>query len=185
MSIGLCGAHRTGKTTLAEALSIQVKKPFVKTITSEIFRQYGLDPAHPLDFRKRLEIQKQILISYAEIWASQQQSFITDRTPVDLMAYTLADVQGSTEVNFPELERYMEQCFEVTNKYFNVLIVLQPGIELIPAEGKAALNQAYIEHLNSLVLGLCHDERLKSSIVCIKREVIDLDDRIKKVLNIQ
>jgi hypothetical protein len=185
MSIGLCGAHRTGKTTLAEALSIQVKKPLVKTTTSEIFRQYGLDPAQPLDFKRRLEIQKQILISYVEVWASQQQSFITDRTPVDLMAYTLADIQGNTEVNFPELERYMEQCFEVTNKYFNVLIVLQPGIELIPAEGKAALNRAYIEHLNSLVLGLCHDERLESSIVCIKRDVIDLDDRIKKVLNIQ
>jgi hypothetical protein len=185
MSIGLCGAHRTGKTTLAEALAAQTKKPFVKTSTSEVFRQHGLDPAQALDFKKRLEIQKQILISYIETWSAQPQSFITDRTPVDLMAYTLADIQGNTEVDFPELERYLERCFEATNKYFDVLIVLQPGIELIAAEGKAALSRAYIEHLNSLILGLCHDERLESGVVCIKREITDLDGRIRKILNIQ
>ena len=182
MSLGFCGAHRTGKTTLAEIIAARTGKPFVQTNTSDIFRQNGLNPALPLNFKARIDVQKQILLSYEDIWRCQSGSFITDRTPIDLMAYTLADIQGATEVNFDELERYMKRCFEVTNEYFDVLIILQPGIDLMPAEGKAALSRAYIEHLNSLILGLCYDERIECNVICIKREMTDLDARANKVL---
>ncbi|HXG86131.1 MAG TPA: hypothetical protein VNI84_19075 [Pyrinomonadaceae bacterium] len=184
MSLGFCGAHRTGKTTLAGIIAMRTGKPFVQTNTSGIFRQNGLDPALPLNFKARIDIQKQILLSYEEIWRWQPGSFITDRTPIDLMAYTLADVQGSTEVNFDELERYMKRCFEVTNEYFDVLVILQPGIELMPAEGKAKLSRAYIEHLNSLILGLCYDGRIECNVMCINREMTDLDTRANKILNV-
>jgi hypothetical protein len=184
MSLGFCGAHRTGKTTLAETVSTRTGKPFVQTNTSVIFRRNGLNPALPLDFKARIDIQKQILLSYEEIWKSQPDSFITDRTPIDLMAYTLADIQGATEVEFDELERYMKRCFKVTNEFFDVLIILQPGIELMPAEGKATLSRAYIEHLNSLIVGLCYDERIKCNVMCIRREMTDLDARVNKVLNV-
>ncbi len=184
MSLGFCGAHRTGKTTLAEIIANRIGKPFVQTNTSDIFRQNGLNPALPLNFKVRIDIQKQILLSYQEIWKSQSSSFITDRTPIDLMAYTLADIQGATEVNFEELERYMKRCFEVTNEYFDVLIILQPGIELLPAEGKATLSKGYIEHLNSLILGLCYDERIECNVMCIKREMTDINTRADKILNV-
>lgn len=184
MSLGLCGAHRTGKTTLAELLSIKINKNFVRTTTSEIFRQFGLNPSQPINFEDRLQIQKQILISYEKTWSLLDRDFVSDRTPIDLMAYTLADIQGSTDVDFLELNKYIESCFEATNKYFKLLIVIQPGIDLVPADGKAALNKAYIEHLNSLIIGLCHDERLNSEIACIKRENIFLQSRLDKTLEI-
>ncbi len=98
------------------------------------------------------------------------------------MAYTLADIQGSTVVDSSELDEYINRCFEVTNKFFNALIILQPGIPLIEAKGKAALNKAYIEHLNSLIIGLCHDERLECGILCISRDMIDLNSRVRKVV---
>lgn len=181
MSLGLCGAHRTGKTTLAKVLSSRTGKPFVRTSTSAVFQEHGIDPALPMDFKTRLSIQQQILISYEELWQTLKEPFITDRTPIDLMAYTLADIQGSTQVNFAELERYMGRCYEVTNKTFNALVVLQPGIELAPAQGKAALNRAYIEHLNSLILGLCNDERLKCGVLIIKREMTVLEQRVLRI----
>jgi hypothetical protein len=135
-----------------------------------------------MNFETRLRVQQQVLIAAEEVWQTEDQPFVTDRTPIDMMAYTLADIQGSTDVDISEFERYMKRCFEVTNKYFDALIVLQPGIPLVHAEGKAALNRAYMEHLNAIVLGLCHDERLKCAVLCIKRDMTDLEDRVRTIL---
>jgi hypothetical protein len=98
------------------------------------------------------------------------------------MAYTLADIQGATEVDFSELENYIAQCFEVTNQFFTRLAVLQPAIPLVYEEGKAALNRAYMEHLNIIIQGLCSDERLKCRSVVVKRDVISFEGRIQTVL---
>jgi hypothetical protein len=183
MNIGLCGSHRTGKTTLAEAISQKTGMPFLKTGTSEIFQQCGLDPALPMDFGKRLWIQHKILDAAENIWHAEQGQFITDRTPVDMMAYTLADIQGATEVNFDELEGYLARCIEVTNKFFTMLVLVQPGIPLMHEEGKAALNEGYLEHLNYLILGLCNDDRVKGTLVYLHRTMTSLEERATTVLN--
>jgi len=183
MNIGLCGSHRTGKTTLAEAISQKTGMPFVKTSTSEVFKNHGLDPSKPMDFQKRLWIQHKILDTAKHLWHAEQKQFITDRTPLDMAAYTLADIQGATEVNFLELEGYLSRCFEVTNQLFKVLVLIQPGIPLIHEEGKAALNESYLEHLNYLIFGLCHDTRMRSTFVFLNREVTTLEERIAVIQN--
>lgn len=181
--IGICGSHRTGKTTLAQAISKQTGIPVVKTSTSAVFKLHGLNPAQPISFKTRLWIQHSIIDAAVEAWSSQKCAFITDRTPIDFMAYTLADIQGATEVDFSELEIYVAQCFEVTNQFFTTLAVLQPAIPLVYEEGKAALNRAYMEHLNTIIQGLCSDERLKCPSIVIKRNIISLEGRIKTVLD--
>ena len=183
MNIGLCGGHRTGKTTLAEAVAQRAGMPFVKTSTSEVFKGHALDPSKPMDFKQRLWIQNRILDTANELWHAEQRQFITDRTPLDMAAYTLADVQGATEVNFLELEGYLARCFEATNRLFRVLVLIQPGIPLMHEAGKAALNEGYLEHLNYLILGLCNDDRIKSRFIFISRNVTALEDRINLVLN--
>jgi hypothetical protein len=178
MKIGLAGAHRTGKTTLAQAVSRTRGIPFAKTDTAALFKQRGLTPCQSLDFKTRLQIQQHILTAAFEIWETQPATFITDRTPLDFMAYTLADIQGATEVNFTSLEKYLEGCFEVTNKIFTMLVVIQPAIPLVYEEGKAALNKAYLEHLNTIIVGLCHDERLTCPAFIMERRTTCLEDRI-------
>ncbi len=182
MNIGLCGSHRTGKTTLAEAISRKTGMPFVRTGTSEVFRKYGMDPSGPMDFRKRLWIQHEILDTAEKIWIAEQEQFITDRTPLDMMAYTLADIQGATEVNLKELEGYLARCIDVTNKFFQILILVQPGIPLMHEEGKAALNEGYLEHLNYLILGLCSDDRIKGAFVYLRRDITSLEERVNTIL---
>jgi len=182
MNIGLCGSHRTGKTTLAEAISRKTGMPFVRTGTSEVFRKYGMDPSGPMDFRKRLWIQHEILDTAEKIWIAEQEQFITDRTPLDMMAYTLADIQGATEVNLKELEGYLARCIDVTNKFFQILILVQPGIPLMHEEGKAALNEGYLEHLNYLILGLCSDDRIKGAFVYLRRDITSLEERVDTIL---
>lgn len=168
---------------MAEAISRRAGVPFVKTGTSEVFRECGLDPSKPMDFNKRLWIQHKILDAAETIWDAERSQFITDRTPLDMAAYTLADILGCTAVDFNGLEEYLSRCFQATNKFFKMLVLIQPGIPLVHEEGKAALNEGYLEHLNFLILGLCNDERVKSEFLCLPREVKSIEDRIDSILS--
>jgi hypothetical protein len=181
-NLGLCGAHRTGKTTLAIAISSDLNLPFVRTTTSQVFAQLGLDPAEPMDFQTRLFVQNHVLDAAEQVWQESASPFISDRTPIDMIAYTFGDIQGKTDVDFNLLSQYIDRCFASTNQFFQNLAIIQPGIPLVYEEGKAALNAAYIEHINVLVIGLCSDRRLKTNVFCNARDVINLKTRILNIL---
>jgi hypothetical protein len=178
-SIGICGAHRTGKTTLALKLAEILAIPFVRTSVSQVFRERGLDPAQTMDFATRLSIQNDILTATTDIWAGTAGKFISDRTPIDMMAYTLADIQGMTTVDADELSRYLYRCQEITNQYFSQLWIIPPAIPLIFEDGKAALNPAYIQHIHHLVMGLCHDPAIRSTVIPLPPSITALDDRVR------
>lgn len=179
-NIGLCGAHRTGKTTLAAHAAQAIGLEQVVTSTSAVFKQFGLDPAAPMDFSQRLQIQHQVLDAALQAWQGKQD-FISDRTPLDFIAYTVADIQGKTEVNIKALNDYIVRCFSVCNSTFSHLLLVQPGIPLVYESGKAALNPAYIEHLNYLFKGLSIDTRLNCAITVIPREMLDMRERVEQV----
>ena len=181
-NLGLCGAHRTGKTTLAIAIATRLNIPFVRTTTSQVFEKLGLDPAKPMDFTTRLFVQNHVLDAAEQVWQDSSSPFVSDRTPIDMIAYTLGDIQGKTEVDFEQLNDYCDRCFNSTNQFFQKLAIIQPGIPLVYEEGKAALNAAYIEHINILVIGLCADRRLKANVFCNHRDAITLDTRINSIL---
>jgi hypothetical protein len=183
-NLGLCGAHRTGKTTLAIVLADRLNIPFVRTTTSQVFAHLGLDPAEPMDFKTRLFVQNHVLDAAEQVWRNSATPFISDRTPIDMIAYTLGDIQGKTEVDFDLLNQYIDRCFASTNQFFQNLAIIQPGIPLVYEEGKAALNAAYIEHINILVIGLCSDRRLTAHVFCNTREAIDLEIRILNILEL-
>ena len=182
MSIGLAGSHRTGKSTLARLVAKRSGIPFIKTTTTEVFTQLGLHPAARFDFATRLAVQRRILQAYEDAWHKAREPFITDRTPIDLLAYTFADIQGNTVVNDDELELYVADCFAATNRFFKSLILVQPGIPLIFATGKAALNKAYIEHINMLITGFCRDARLNVPAIILPRTMTNLEARVQAVL---
>lgn len=182
--IGLCGSHRTGKTTLAKEIAEKTGLEFIETSTSEVFSRNGLHPSEPMDFATRIWIQNKVVSVAEKVWSDAQERFITDRTPIDMMAYTLADIDGTSSVDFPALEEYLEHCFRVTDSLFSHLFILQPAIPLIHEEGKAALNRAYMEHLNILMQGLCCDERLHCPVTVVPRDIIPLDDRVKTIVEI-
>jgi hypothetical protein len=181
--IGLAGSQRTGKSTLAKAYAEESGVKFIATGASATFARLGLDPKKDYDFATRLRTQREILADCDRLYDSAGVRFITDRTPIDFLGYTLADVtrenvRGKLEV---ELQRYVDDCYACANKHFTVLILVQPGIALVEAEGKAPASPSYMAHVNALMLGLMADEALQADHYKIPRRAIELEIRISAV----
>lgn len=180
MSIGLTGSQRTGKSTLAKAYGLAENVPFLETGVSQVFRDMGLDPKvdYPLDVR--IEIQRRILDALDRQYSAARGYFVTDRTPIDLMAYMLADVQrqNTTPEQAQQIAKYMKDCAAVTNAHFTTLVVVQPGIPVVEAEGKAPANVAYMEHIAALVMGLVVSEAITPQHYYIPRSMTNLGERV-------
>lgn len=188
--IGACGAHRCGKTTLAQAFAEQHNIPFVRTSGTEVFALIGKDPKVDYPIEDRIVIQEAILFAFERQYAaarSMSPVWISDRTPIDLASYMLADVKRGTFAGQPGLAEmvngYVSRCIEATNQWFSTVVLVQPGIKLVEEAGKAPACPAFIEHLNALQLGLLLDERLLSRHYMIPRKVTDLTDRVDAVKN--
>lgn len=183
--LGLCGSHRTGKTTLAKAFAEGREEfTFLQTSASQVFRDIGLDPAVEYPMEVRLDVQERILKSFATQYRSLGgKLFIADRTPIDMLAYTLADVRQNNMT--PELEKrlkkYMEDCINLTNEVFSILVIVQPGVEVVAAEGKASLSSGYIEHVAQLVMGLVASEKIQATHFFIPRRSTGLAKRVECV----
>jgi len=160
MMIGLIGVHGTGKTTLAQEVADKLGYQFCKTSTSDIYKRLGKDPAARMTFDERLEVQYAILNELRIEWQSYAgENAITDRTPIDLMAYTLADVDSYdalTEKQEAMLSYYLGNCLGVYIKFFDKLAVL-PNISFDLEETdklRANLSWGYTYKLDALLRGI-------------------------------
>lgn len=177
MRVGLCGAHRVGKTTLIQQLVERTHLSAVKTSTTQVFKDNGLDPSKHYDFKTRLNIQFKILDALNRSY--QTDNFITDRTPIDTLAYLLCDVNNSVPENCEEdIIRYYNLCND-SCKQFDLIILVQPGINVVYEEGKALNSISYMEHLNVVMLGLLKSLGIKHQV--IPRDTVDLAKRTKLI----
>lgn len=179
---GLCGAQQVGKSTLAGAFSEDVGVPALYTTASAVFSQLGLDPKVDYPLGQRIDIQRHILESFEKQYRSVEGGvFITDRTPIDMMAYMLADVQRTNVPSHLEtaIESYLKDCIEVSNATFSILTVVQPGIKVKDgAVGKAPATFSYTEHINHIVMGITVSEAVQSAHYYIPRYLTDLEARV-------
>ena len=184
--IGLCGAQRVGKSTLAQAFAQEVDIPFVATSASDVFVKLGLDPKESYPIEVRLMIQRHILETFEKQYAHAQKHsnlFVSDRTPIDLASYLLADVERTTlqgqQALAKEVNQYVDDCLKMTSRFFSVIVLVQPGIQTVEAQGKAPTCPAHMEHLNAIQLGLLSDERNLVRRYSIPRRITSLEDRLK------
>lgn len=155
MKVAFCGAHRTGKTTLVDKLAFgQHQLTPIKTKTSQVFAENGMDPSVHYDFSQRLDIQFKILEALNDQYKQGGENFITDRTPFDALAYTVCDINNETEAfHSMRILHYVQLCKESIAQ-FDKIFLIQPQIDLVYEEGKASLNQPYIDHFNCVLIGL-------------------------------
>lgn len=187
MMLGLAGAHRTGKTTLAQRFADVSGYTMIETKVSDIFYEYGLDPREHYSLEKRLWVQLRILERLEAVYAANRTYAVFDRTPIDLAAYMLADVSRLPVSPYTDREvaEYLESCLIVTNRYFSGVVVIQPGIPVVEDITKAPASSSYMEHINALCLGLVSSPHLKrTQAYSLSRYCIDLDDRCECLINI-
>ncbi|WP_374335343.1 AAA family ATPase [Methyloversatilis sp.] len=189
--IGLCGANGVGKSTLAEDAAPLIELPYVRTTTSAIFKQMGLDPSQRLSFENRMEVQNRILkaldAQYAEVGDGR---FITDRTPMDMLGYTFVEIgqEPLTADQEFELRKYVHQCVEVTNKRFSVLIVVHPPYEHfyrpMKVEGKAVSSWGFVEHLSRVIMGQVVHPSVRPAHYFIPPTMTDRKQRVNAVCHV-
>ena len=174
MRIGFTGAHRSGKTTLAKLVSAEYKIPMVDSPASAIVKSFGFDMAkeNRLDFAiapggvfetgvdMQQEIYRQLVSSLAE--AGNAGHFVSDRTPIDVAAYLLADATGyaGTPKNHAQVMEMVNAAILETARLFDLVILVPPGIQFIAEDGKPPINEAYQEHHHMLCRGMLFDEDL-------------------------
>lgn len=183
---GLSGAQRTGKSTLAKKYAETYGIPYLQTSASGTFDRLGFSPKLDYPLPVRLEIQNEILKDLSAQYKAGGIIWITDRTPIDLMAYMLADVQRQnvSQEDGKRIVDYMERCYEVLNRHFTTITIVQPGIPLTEAATSAPANIGYMEHINALALGLAASEKVKIAHFHFERWLTDLDQRVIGLNNV-
>ena len=186
--IGLTGAHRVGKSTLAEVLAKDIKAEYMPVGISDMQAAHGYDSSkqdYPWEERKK--IQELLLREFSEqllglrIYHTKYLNRllkVTDRTPLDLVGYVMWSFpENPTKEDIAWLENYIHLCIELTNRNYRGIALVQPGIPLVSSPTSAAADAEMIETFNQCYLSLFLDPRLCIKKFIIPRELIDTDKR--------
>lgn len=137
MGYAIVGTHRVGKSTIAEAVAEALGIKFVPTSASEVFKDMGLDPCAVLPFEDRLMVQREILNRSCEIWSGQTDTWITDRSPIDFMAYMVNDSFSLGDEHYEQWERFYNDCMDEHYIFFEHTFLIEP--DGVIEEGDAPL----------------------------------------------
>jgi len=171
MKIGLCGTVSVGKTTLVNTLKElpQFKDYNFATERSKYLRDLGI----PLNTDSTLKGQTVFLSERcAEL---MNENIITDRTIIDVMAFTSA----AKSINEADKISYEEYARNFINEYDYIFYVSPEGVE-IENNGVRETNAEYRDLIDFTIRGLLvsYSHRIKK----YKRISGTTDERIKQII---
>lgn len=117
LKIGICGAHGTGKTTLAKEVHALFGTPIITNLMRSFWQENGVDDFEKLPKDIRTIFQKESLLKQIEAEESYITGFITDRTVLDQIAYT----KMSSNMIGVEFEIYEQLCKERLKSYTHLI----------------------------------------------------------------
>lgn len=180
--IGLTGAHRTGKTTLAKAWAEENEVEYVTPDVAGVIRTFNMDCGDIKTIEDRLKVQRKLVEACDSAFLRRKGLYITDRCPLDIAAYTMADaVQHMSKDQAQELNDIILDCFSITNACFGSIILVQPGIPFVPEPNKPPENVAYQEHIHTIAVGLAQDDRNSIPLWTIPRANTLMETRLEAV----
>lgn len=148
MRIAMTGASGTGKTTLAEWIASTYKLPFNPVGARSVAKAMGFDSPYDVDkFGKREEFQRRLIIEKLA-WEVDHETFVTDRTPFDNLAYTaLHDVAAVDS-------QLMAQAHRGARRYTHVLFCSIDAFFNLGDDPARVKDFTYHELFETLTFGL-------------------------------
>lgn len=188
--IGLLGAHRTGKSTLCQALLSAGRGSFwEKEISiSKMQKDMGYDSSNQsYDWETRKSIQSGLLDAFFKklheetITRAVVANWITERTPLDLIGYLVMNApENPTAEDLEWIDNYIANCIALTNVNYSKVFLLQPGIEYV--ECATSAKEDSMDILNAIYLKTLLDPRLTVDRVIVPQEMTDLTERVLFVM---
>lgn len=189
--IGLVGAHRVGKSYLVKELT---RGPFreLEVSISKWQKELGYDSSNMnYTWETRKDIQIGLFRKFEEVLRDSRRQVIravvdtakviSERTPLDLIGYAYLNAPPNpTESDMKWLYDYASLCIQLTNDYYDQVVLVQPGIEFIH-DPKSASEDS-VEILNAHYQNVFMDSRLKPMKFIMDRTVTDIQDRVTYVL---
>jgi nicotinamide riboside kinase len=123
MRIGLCGTMSVGKTTLVKALSEQVEQFKGYTFTTERSK-YLNSLGIPLNHETTIEGQTVFLAE--RVTELMQDRLITDRTIIDVMAFT----NCAKKVSYIDGDAFAEYASRFVKQYDYIFYISPDGMEI-------------------------------------------------------
>lgn len=192
--LGLIGAHRVGKSTLMNSLDGFDK---VQISIGDMQKSIGYDSSkQDYSFKDRMIIQKRLLSLFKDkllrithttrVIRSVSKVVVTDRTPLDLIGYTLNSFpENSTNEEQVWLRNYIQACIDLTNEFYTNIVLIQPGIPLVKDNDTSAeCDPVFIERLNAIYLSYLMDNRVKPNTYAMPRDLTDLAERVQYIKEI-
>lgn len=181
---GLAGASRSGKSTLARAVSEATGIQYQTISTSKLAADLGYNLVAPMSVTERIEAQEKLLQSYLDVLDGLPGMFIVDRTPIDMIAYTICEV-GMLNTD-PELGRriksYVDHALSVTARRFATILVLRPLPFYESEPDKHPENVAYQWHTQFTIEGVI--DNLIGSIESATLTQSDMEWRLRTAVSL-
>lgn len=121
LKIAFAGASGTGKTTLMNELIKQtqdvIKFDVCNVGSREVIKELGLENPYEVDLQGRRKEFQHLLFEKKKEWEDAHETFITDRTHIDNLVYSIMhDCVNTVD------ESFMRKCFEQTQKYDIIIL---------------------------------------------------------------
>jgi hypothetical protein len=154
---GLCGTHRSGKTTLAKDLAEAMKIPYIDASTTAIMSEIGFNPVGPTaPIQERIEAQEYLLDGYLKLIEKAPRPFIIDRVPLDMAGYMLAEItmHNSTQEQGERVQNYVNRCVFETRTRFGAVLCVRPLHVYEKVDKSPPPNPAYQSEVSFLIEGI-------------------------------
>lgn len=171
--IAFCGASGTGKTTAARWLAEQMKLPMNPVGSRSVAKEMGFASPYDVDEANRRKEFQHNLQARKIAWELEHDAFITDRTVLDDLAYTVMhDVKAVDEA-------YLARAIEHMKRYTHVVMCPVDVFCNTGTDAHRVHDLAYHRIFDAVVNGFCMEW-------CTAREVwmnsASFEDR-KRVLS--